>query len=380
MTVARGIRNKNPGNIEASGWTQRQPGYMGKEPEGRFAVFDSFINGIAAQYRLLLIYRGRGLTTLRKIINTWAPPEDNNDVSAYLKHVSDLTGFGYDQELSDEPRTYHLVAWAMACHECGPDQIAQHVGDWPFIQALAAVFPDAAEVVEAAPPPPVPPPPAPTPEPAPIVDISPAPREAAMNPLLITGLLQAAASAVREIGELLLDKSSPPKVRNMKAAATALEKIAEVTRPENVPPAQWNEQKAVEAVLANPETASKARDAILTDYDRLLGIIARGQQLDEDSRDRAAARAKTETWDMLPFLADKAFKLLAAAVIAMVGLAIVAVIYKVEHGIIPMLATLIVATFTKLVDRWGQLYDYRIGSSAGSKASGDAVRAIAERK
>jgi len=79
----KGIRNKNPGNIEDNGTPWR--GYMGND--GRFIIFDSPVNGIRAIARILNTYRSKyRINTIEGVINRWAPPVEN-DTNAYIEHA-----------------------------------------------------------------------------------------------------------------------------------------------------------------------------------------------------------------------------------------------------------------------------------------------------
>lgn len=108
----RADRNNNPGNIEDGAFARRQPGYAGGD--GRFARFASADHGFAAMQTLLGGYLRRGKNTLSEIIGTWAPSSEN-DVGAYVAHVSKLTGIKPGQRVGAE----HLavIARAMAAHE-----------------------------------------------------------------------------------------------------------------------------------------------------------------------------------------------------------------------------------------------------------------------
>ncbi len=85
----RGIRNNNPGNLEAS-WAFTWQGQNGTD--GRFATFASPEHGIRALGVNLLAYQRRGLDTISKIISRWAPPQDNNNTTAYIQKVSQALG------------------------------------------------------------------------------------------------------------------------------------------------------------------------------------------------------------------------------------------------------------------------------------------------
>jgi len=58
MSTPRGIRNQNPGNIDYNSRNDWQ-GQIGKEPGGRFAIFDTPENGIRALGKLLLNCRSK---------------------------------------------------------------------------------------------------------------------------------------------------------------------------------------------------------------------------------------------------------------------------------------------------------------------------------
>ncbi|WP_036760018.1 hypothetical protein [Photobacterium halotolerans] len=104
MYKPRGIRNNNPGNIEDNGTAWR--GRVGND--GRFVIFDRPENGIRALARTLKTYRNlHGLTTVRGIINRWAPPVEN-DTSAYVAHVAGALGVSPDTSLS-EAETMDIV-------------------------------------------------------------------------------------------------------------------------------------------------------------------------------------------------------------------------------------------------------------------------------
>jgi hypothetical protein len=120
--TTRGYRNKNPGNID---WNARNPwqGQVGIEATGnppRFAVFESHEFGIRALAALLTTYYDRhGLNTVRKIINRWAPPNENA-TSEYVLAVSRFMQNQPDDVL--DLHTYaHMrpLAEAIIKHELG---------------------------------------------------------------------------------------------------------------------------------------------------------------------------------------------------------------------------------------------------------------------
>lgn len=113
----RSVRNNNPGNLKASPFTKKLPGYKGTD-SGGFAVFDSPESGSNAQLALLKNYRSRGFDTVRKIISRWAPPSDNNDTSAYIDTVAKQLGVNPDDTLA--PNMLPRLQSAISRVEGGP--------------------------------------------------------------------------------------------------------------------------------------------------------------------------------------------------------------------------------------------------------------------
>jgi hypothetical protein len=85
VTLPRGIRNNNPGNIRKSS-TQWIGEVEGTDPS--FCTFKTMAYGVRAITLILLTYtRSEGLNTIEAIINRWAPPVENN-TSAYVSAVA----------------------------------------------------------------------------------------------------------------------------------------------------------------------------------------------------------------------------------------------------------------------------------------------------
>lgn len=91
-SVPRGIRNNNPGNIEFGTYARRQGATKG---DGRFAIFDTPEEGFQAAENLVKSYGSRGINTIEKIVNRWAPPSENN-TQAYINQVVKRTGLPKD--------------------------------------------------------------------------------------------------------------------------------------------------------------------------------------------------------------------------------------------------------------------------------------------
>lgn len=121
----RGIRNNNPGNLEASQAFQWQ-GQTGND--GRFATFTSPEHGIRALGVNLLSYQRRGLDTISKIISRWAPPQDNNDTPAYIQKVSTALGVSPHTRLDvASPSVLSALSKAIIRHENGAIPFSEEV-------------------------------------------------------------------------------------------------------------------------------------------------------------------------------------------------------------------------------------------------------------
>lgn len=118
----RGIRNHNPGNIRKSPAT-----WQGEVP-GDDDLFESFASaefGLRAIGRLLLNYQSKqGLNTVRKLIDRWAPPCEN-DTDQYVSHVATRCGVHPDEHISVAQHLRQLIP-SIVRHENG----APAHGDW----------------------------------------------------------------------------------------------------------------------------------------------------------------------------------------------------------------------------------------------------------
>lgn len=96
--ISRGIRNKNPGNIDRTG-TKWLGMAEDQSSDPRFIVFKSAQYGIRAMAKVLLTYQNtHGLNTVRQIINRWAPPVENA-TNAYVASVAEFVGVDPDAEI-----------------------------------------------------------------------------------------------------------------------------------------------------------------------------------------------------------------------------------------------------------------------------------------
>ena len=98
MSTPRGLRNKNPGNIEhTTRYNWRGEIYPPKEIDGhietRFCQFKDHVHGIRALAKILITYcrkrraaDGSAIETVQEVIERWAPPSEN-DTDAYAGYV-----------------------------------------------------------------------------------------------------------------------------------------------------------------------------------------------------------------------------------------------------------------------------------------------------
>ncbi|OOE92991.1 hypothetical protein BZG76_06015 [Salinivibrio sp. AR647] len=120
----RGIRNKNPLNIEYSKHNDWH-GQIGHD--GRFAIFSSPVYGFRAAARIIANYREKyGLDTLAGVIGRWAPKSENN-TAAYIGYVADKTGLTPNSVI-DESNLVSVLA-AMVAFENGAEYASYYDTD-----------------------------------------------------------------------------------------------------------------------------------------------------------------------------------------------------------------------------------------------------------
>lgn len=111
---SRGYRNNNPGNLRfivSNPWN----GQVGDD--GGYGIYSSAPLGTRALGKQLLKYSNAGRRTVRDVIATWAPPNENN-TTAYVLDVAAQLGVDPDEILDVEFRLSDL-ARAIAKHENG---------------------------------------------------------------------------------------------------------------------------------------------------------------------------------------------------------------------------------------------------------------------
>lgn len=118
MSVPRGIRNHNPGNIRRS--ADPWQGLAKDQNDDAFFQFAEPKWGIRALARVLISYQDKhGLRTVRAIISRWAPPVENK-TSSYIDHVAHRLGVGADDPLDvHDYRVLRGLVEAIIAHENG---------------------------------------------------------------------------------------------------------------------------------------------------------------------------------------------------------------------------------------------------------------------
>lgn len=139
------VRTNNPGAIKDGRFARSMPGYAGSE--NGFARFASPEQGAAAQQQLLKSYMGRGINTVRSIVERWSPRgAENSDASVnnYVSHVAGKLGVNPDDALS--PAVVPQLMAAMASFESGSDTPSRGGGIRPAISTPGKVDPRARQL------------------------------------------------------------------------------------------------------------------------------------------------------------------------------------------------------------------------------------------
>jgi hypothetical protein len=143
----RSVRNNNPLNLRRN--LIKWQGLASRQEDSEFCQFESPAWGWRAAFIVLTrtYYYKYHLNTLRKIINRWAPPNENN-TSAYLNRVCKITHLNADFPLpvvTMNPGMWLSIGYAMAIVEAGrePDVTAMLTGwDWAMTSHRYGTFED----------------------------------------------------------------------------------------------------------------------------------------------------------------------------------------------------------------------------------------------
>lgn len=89
----RGIRNNNPGNIRKSAAPWQGLAEVQDDPS--FLVFSAPVWGLRAIAKILLNYEADdGCSTIREVVNRWAPPVENNTGAYVTAVIAELAQIG----------------------------------------------------------------------------------------------------------------------------------------------------------------------------------------------------------------------------------------------------------------------------------------------
>ena len=116
--MARGLNNRNPGNLRQS--KGRYKGEVRPSRDPAFKQFETMAWGYRAIFVLLHTYRTRhGLRTIAAMIARWAPPSENK-TELYIRTVSRRSGIPADRPLDTrDRRTMIPIAAAISFVENG---------------------------------------------------------------------------------------------------------------------------------------------------------------------------------------------------------------------------------------------------------------------
>ncbi len=120
----RNVRTNNPGNIKDFGINWE--GKVGSESggnvaSGNFVQFKNPEYGVRALAKDITSKRNRGLNTISKILNVYAPPGKENNTTAYINAVASTMGVDANATLTDSDM--HSLVKAVTSHEGGSESL-----------------------------------------------------------------------------------------------------------------------------------------------------------------------------------------------------------------------------------------------------------------
>lgn len=138
MSVPRGIRNKNPGNIR---WGDPWEGLVpeAQRTDTSFCQFTDTVYGIRALAKILLTYQAKyKLDSVEAIIRRWAPPVEN-DTGAYVNAVAAHMRVPASQPLDlTDASTLRPLVEGIILHENGTQPYTQTLIDDALARAGVA--------------------------------------------------------------------------------------------------------------------------------------------------------------------------------------------------------------------------------------------------
>ena len=112
MALSRGLRNNNPGNIRLTFDIKGKKTFWTGEVEGKdkdFKTFNTLEFGYRAMFVTLNSYLKKGVNTIEKIINRYAPAEDNNNVISYINTVTSISGLESNKIISNDVQLKKII-------------------------------------------------------------------------------------------------------------------------------------------------------------------------------------------------------------------------------------------------------------------------------
>lgn len=133
MSLPRGKRNNNPGNLMDTGIPWQ--GLVGHDPQG-YAIFTSPYYGMRAMLLDLKTNIENGVNTISELVSKWAPANAGNPTAHYINYVASTLQISPNQPLS--PTDALPLAQAMTQFEEGKPLYS--AADWQraWNAALAA--------------------------------------------------------------------------------------------------------------------------------------------------------------------------------------------------------------------------------------------------
>lgn len=123
-TLARGLRNNNPGNVRLTSPATDWAGWIGAQAQTDpdYVQMLSMTAGVRMALIVFRNYQRRyGLTSVRAMVSRWAPGVEN-DTTSYIADVAARVGVDADApiDLHDRDTAWSFLR-AIFRHECGPE-------------------------------------------------------------------------------------------------------------------------------------------------------------------------------------------------------------------------------------------------------------------
>lgn len=134
MSLPRGIRNNNPGNIRwGSNWQGLNIPSLRTDKD--FCQFASPVYGLRAIVKLIFTYHDKyGLDTIEGIINRYAPPNENNTIG-YIVRVSEKLGIHPNEPIELTDKALVLLVRAI----CGVENGELYANHYPNELIMRAI-------------------------------------------------------------------------------------------------------------------------------------------------------------------------------------------------------------------------------------------------